>query len=373
MENKVLNKIKHSTNSGQTTPLGTEPNDECYTSMDTILEELSIWAKLGKFEDKNIICPCDMDITIDNDEYEICSITIKYKPFDVDIVANDVFSYVDSVEMICFEKEHPVKKTIMLAENEIADFLRNKVKCNFIRVFTQCARRWGIKSITASGYDPATSRGIKFQNVDYSKYDICVTNPPFSKYSEFMDCVIGKIDFIILAPFLNRVNPNVGLPLMLKQAYLGFNIHNNILFSNPTEENGFSGEKRVACDWITSFLEAQIERNKEYANYNSNIKYEAYKDEFIVCENMTMRDGTHPIRVSSLFPTDYDGWMFASVAVLDRLNQDEYEWYGTNFKKYYNTTCPQNNPFAHKTSDAMVKAVGSSFHGIVFRKIINNK
>ena len=52
---KILKKIKHSINCGQTTPLGTKPNDECYTSMSDILKEMSYWANLNKFNGKNIM------------------------------------------------------------------------------------------------------------------------------------------------------------------------------------------------------------------------------------------------------------------------------------------------------------------------------
>lgn len=57
-QKKIINKIKY--DSGQTTPLGTKPNDECYTSMQDIINELSLWK--DKFRNKNIICPCDWDI-----------------------------------------------------------------------------------------------------------------------------------------------------------------------------------------------------------------------------------------------------------------------------------------------------------------------
>ena len=52
-QQKVLNKIKHSINCGQKTPLGTKPNDECYTSMQDIINELGYWAELNKFENKS--------------------------------------------------------------------------------------------------------------------------------------------------------------------------------------------------------------------------------------------------------------------------------------------------------------------------------
>lgn len=369
-QNKVLNKIKHSTNCGQKTPLGTKPNDECYTGMQDILNELSRWAELGKFKGKNIICPCDWDIV--NGE-EIYSIQITYKDNDVEVIGNNVFKAVKDVCYDLWEDDLEVKR-IHLKEDEIEDFLRDKLTCNFLRTFTQSAREWGIKSITASGYNPANGKGIPFQDVDYSKYDICVTNPPFSLYAEFMDCIVDKIDFICLAPSLNRVTPNIGLPLMLKKCYLGFSADTslgylNMNFYNPTSQNEYH-TKNVGVDWITSFSEAQDGRNERLKGHKTYVDYKLYKDEYQVVEAMTMKDGTHPIRVpGSQIPDDYNGWMFAPINVLTRISFDEFEWYGTNFMKYYNTTNPAANPFNHKTSNQMVKLNGKKlFHGIVLRR-----
>ena len=376
-QQKVLNKINHCINSGKSTPLGTKPNDECYTSMQDILNELSYWAALGKFTGKKIVCPCDWDVTDDKDIY---GIEIDYKEDPAEISA---FKSVKSVKITkvveypgtLFEtsseiKEESVETKLVeyeLREDEIEDFLRDKLTCNFVRTLTQNARRWGIKSITASGYNPATDRGIKFQDVDYSKYDICITNPPFSLYGEFIKCIVENIDFIVLAPFLNRVNPNVGLPLMLRQAYLGKGRELALDFVNPTKENKY-GSKKVACDWIVSWDNAQKEVNKNYRS--SGIKYELYKDEYSVYTEITMKDGTHPIRVpSKQFPEDYTGWMICSINILDFLNQDDYEWYLTGAKGYYNTTNPEANPFAHKATNEMMMIDDKfGFHGIVFRK-----
>ena len=74
-QDKVLKKIKNSLESGQAnTALGVKNNDECYTDMQDILNELSQWAALDKFKGKNIICPCDWDIVGNENIY---SITIK--------------------------------------------------------------------------------------------------------------------------------------------------------------------------------------------------------------------------------------------------------------------------------------------------------
>lgn len=376
-QQKIINKINHSVNSGKTTPLGTKPNDECYTDMQDILNELCYWADKDKFVGKRIVCPCDWDITDDKDIYGI-EINYDENPAEV-----NAFKAVKSVKITksvefsgtMFEttnetEEETVETKLVeydLAEDEIEEFLRTKLTCNFVRALTQNARRWGIKSITASGYNPATDCGIKFQDVDYSKYDICITNPPFSLYAEFMQCVIGNIDFICLAPFLNRVTPNIGLPLMLKQAYLGKGRELGLDFKNPNKENEYH-TKKVACDWIVSWPDAQID--VDACHYTSGISFELYKDEYPTYTEITMKDGTHPIRVpSSKFPDDYAGWMICSINVLDKLDQTAYEWYGTGFKGYYNTVNPEANPFMHKATNDMMKINGKSgFHGIVFRK-----
>lgn len=341
------------------------PNDECYTSMVDILAELQYWASLGKFVGKRVICPCDWDIVEGENIY---SITID---FEEGTVHGNSVRKVGAISYSLFDEGEGGYETVSLSKDEFDGFLKNRLTCNFIRTFVQMAADWGVKSITASGYDPATGRGIKFQDVDYSKYDVCVTNPPFSLYAEFMKAIVGRIDFVVLAPFVNRVGTSVGLPLMLKQAYLGHKIQTHMNFVNPTKENGYKS-KVVCCDWITSFPEAQEDRNAQ--NWTSGISYEVYKDDYEFMENMTMKDGTHPMIVgAATIPDDYDGWMFAPASILDRLNTDEYECYGTNFKAYFNKANPDANPFASNASNALLMHNGKSkFHGWVIRKRKSN-
>ena len=94
------------------------------------------------------------------------------------------------------------------------------------------------------------------------------------------------------------------------------------------------------------------------------------KDEYIVFDGMKMKEGNSPIRVpGNNYPYNYDDWMFASVNVLTKLDTTKYEWYGTSFKKYYNTTNPECSPFIGKSSNAMVSTNSiKGFHGIIFRK-----
>ncbi len=360
-QQKVLNKIKY--DSGQKTPLGTVPNDECYTSMQDIVNELSYWA--DKFKNKNIICPCDWDIV--DDEDGIYSLRID---FDKD----EMHGHTNTVKSVrcLYIKDVDNTESKEIPKDKVDEFLSKRLKCNFVRTFVEHAKEWQIKSITASGYNPATGKGIRFQEVDFTQYDICVTNPPFSAYKNglFLNTLLNsKIDFIVLAPFLNRTNPCVGLPLMLKTCYLGYGRHLSLNFYNPTENNQFK-TKTVAVDWLTSFSDAQDEINKQ--QLRNGFKYENYKNDFTAMKNMTMKDGTHPIRADKFsgIPDDYFGWIFCSVGVLDVLSNDEFEWHITNAKGYYNKVNPSANPFAHRASNEMVSNPGEkSFHGVVIRRI----
>ena len=383
-QDKVLNKIKLSQKHGNEGQLGTKKNDECYTSLIDINTELSHYAEAGRFVGKNIICPCDWDIA---DDEEIYSINIIYKDLDVEVIGNNVYKAVKKVSIQkyaecgyepAFDLSDSIPQdktelvTIDLAEDEIEDFLRDKLTCNFLRTLTQNARAWGIKSITASGYNPANDRGIKFQDVDYSKYDLCITNPPFSLYSTFMKCIVGHIDFIVLAPFMNRTNPCIGVPLMTKQAYLGFGRHLALCFNNPTKENKYN-TKMVACDWITSFPDAQLEYDNKQVRHT--IDYELYKDEYMLMPKMIMKDDTVAIKVPMTYPTNYDGWMFGGINILDTLNQNEYEWYMTHCTGYLNAH-PEISPFKNKIKEieTLKGADGKgNFGGIIFRKRQVNK
>jgi hypothetical protein len=381
-QKKIINKIKY--DSGQTTPLGTKPNDECYISMQDIINELSLWK--DKFRNKNIICPCDWDIFDEEEGLNVYSIKID---FENDGIVGHT-NVIQSVSYTLFDLEDNNKmQVVKVGEKEIDSFLRDRVKCNFVRTFVENANEWGIKSITASGYNPANDRGIKFQDVNFRDYDICVTNPPFSLYKEFLTKLIdSKIDFIILAPYLNRVNPSIGVPLMKRECFLGYGRHLNLSFYNPTAKNKYK-TMTVGVDWLTSYDDAQKHYDKR--KMKNGFKYEAYKNDYRKMENMTMKDGTNPIRINkyTAIPDDYMGWMFCSIGVLDVLSYDEFEWYLTNAAGYYNTENPEHNPFNHRTFDEMVmaqsyidfsgmnqkerraacKATGETgFHGLVIRR-----
>lgn len=381
-QDSVVNKINY--DSGQSIDTlkkaQKNPYDEFYTPLNDIQTELIHYGE--KLRGKNIICPCDWDIFKNKN---IFSLTVEFSDEAKPCITSPTWT-INKIKRVIYknsildliEKKTKIEEVEVTGE-EAEKLMKNRVTCNFLKCLISIGEQYGIKSITASGYDSETDRGIKFQNVDYSKYDVCITNPPFSLYSDFMKCMIGEydkrvgtdspFDFILLAPYANRGTPNVGLQLMLHKCYLGYGRHLNINFVNP-DTQGIAKCKLVGVDWITTFSDAQDEIDKTRL-YN-NVQYETYKDEFYEMENMTMKDGTHPIRINniSIIPDDYSGWMFSSIGVLDKLSNEEFEWYIPKCQKYFNQTCSTLNPFNHNISEDMFYHNNEKLSnlGVVFKR-----
>jgi len=334
-------------------------DDEFYTSFADIVNELSHWTE--KLKGKNIICPCDFKPT-----GNISSITIEFNParYFINTVKKPEQEYYD-----LFAEFNLTESGKEISESQLRNILANQEVVNFVNYLWAIGKEAGIKSITASGYDITTGKGVSFDEVDYSAYDMVITNPPFSLYSAFMESIIEKnqtIEFILIAPFMNRVAPCIAIPLMERRAYLGYGRHLAMNFNNPTGGKG----KKVAIDWIVSWSDAQEYIDKMSSKTGILYDKSSYKE----MPYMTMKDGSKPIKINSVsdIPDDYTGYMFTSVAVLDRLSYKEYEWICTGCKKYFNKTHPELNPFAHNVSNEMIGygTENSCFHGILFKKIV---
>ena len=363
-------------------------DDEFYTQRSDIEKELSHW--VHKFNGRTIICPCDWDIfTKDKDQAEVFSLTVEFNE-DRDFDVTSPTFYTNKVKRVAYKtfKSHGYEteslfttdgtdqyiEIVELTGDEADSLLQERVTCNFLKYLIGIGKAFGIKSITASGYDCDRQIGIPFQDVDYSKYDLCITNPPFSKYLDFMKIMLDEadrrrgtdnpFDFLILAPFMNRNGTAVGIPLLERKVYLGYGRQIAMSFKNPDKNSNYQ-DKKVAVDWITTWDDAQREVDKSLIQ--TGVDFELYKDEFEILPLIEMKDGTHPIYVKSktLIPDNYYGWIFAPITVLDTMSNEYYEWYLTKCSKYYNSTHPELRPCVNKISD---KCYPGKFSGVLFRR-----
>lgn len=119
----------------------------------------------------------------------------------------------------------------------------------FVRFLSDVKDEWGIESVNWSCLP------VSMFDVEYSKYDICITNPPFSLYKEWLPFIIGRIDFIMLAPWRITLCGYSNSAYIDHKWFLGYGRNLPLKFTNT--------EKAVNCSWISSFDDYNITR-REY-------------------------------------------------------------------------------------------------------------
>lgn len=241
-------------------------DDEFYTPWRYCVDELNWWGSRGFFRGKSIICPCDWPggpYTLTPWEWpeRISGTSAFFKAF--------VF--------------HP---------------------------------EWGYKSATFSGL--SNDGGISMLDVDFTKYDILITNPPFSKYRDLIDKIADSgIDYLLVAPFSARHSHHYSRV----DYHLGHNIYKNVAYARPD-----GSTKLVMSDWITSFPDAQIERNATLPEFWSGVKFNAQHAKW--CDdahgNPILINGYKLLDVDRLneIPDDYDGWIAAPITLFNKFPLD---------------------------------------------------
>ncbi len=161
-------------------------DDEFFTPLKDITYQLSKYK--DQFLNKRVICPCDWQDSFEKwvfiEESEV--ITNPKDMFEHGTVKKiDISRTFD-----CLKAGYRKGKTIPMA--------------GFVQFLVLHANSYGIRSIHLSGYSPGAKNPVRFESVDYSKYDLVVTNPPFSKFTSFINVLFRwHIDFLIVAPFLS--------------------------------------------------------------------------------------------------------------------------------------------------------------------------
>jgi hypothetical protein len=94
-----------------------------------------------------------------------------------------------------------------------------------------------------------------WRKIDYSQYDIVITNPPFSQVKEFINHLINcKIDFIIIVSDVLRWSLRKGKVDFGIDLWGGRDAHN---FYRPD-----GSIKKIHCGWVSTFQDAWNENKK---------------------------------------------------------------------------------------------------------------
>ena len=271
-------------------------NDEFYTLYDDIASELPNYKKY--LANKRIICPCDWDESF---EEEIVYSDGEY--YDGD----NLFSQGDTVKNI------DILKTRKKFEKDL-----NLVKCNFVKFLVAHAEDYKIKSITVSGYDPQSDKGVKFQNLNYSNYDLVITNPPFSLFIDFIETMFkNKMDFIVIGPQHAVAYKEVFKHIKENEMWMGYNYH--LLGFQLPDGTVLPKNDNLprSCGWYTNLP-------VKYRNDKLILTEEYSKELYPHYDNF---DGID-VSKTKLIPKDYDGYMGVPITFLQKYNPDQFEIVG---------------------------------------------
>ena len=260
-------------------------DDEFYTLYEDIANELTEYKE--QFRGKHVICPCDWDESLD----EVCVYASEEEVAGGSLFASGTVKTIDTDKT-----DKHIEKDIRL------------VKCNFVKFLISHAEDWGIASISVSGYNPATGEGVRFQDLDYSKYDICATNPPFTKFREFIDTMFkNNMKFVVIGPQDAITYKNVFGHIIRNEMWMGYHYH-LAGFIRP-DGSRISKQDNLArsCGWFTnmevSYRNKFLMLDEEY----EPSKYPHY-DNYDAIE----------VGTTKAIPYDYDGPMGVPITFLQK-------------------------------------------------------
>lgn len=272
--------------------------DEFYTLYEDIAAELPNYKE--QLRDKRIICPCDWDESFQE------ALVYKEEGF---IAPYNLISVGGTVKQI------DVKKSIEKIERDLTT-----VKCNFVKFLVAHAEAYGIKSISVSGYNPETGEGVRFQDVDYTNYDIVITNPPFSQFIAFIETMFrtGK-KFVIIGPTNGITYKEVFKHIEANEMWLGYH-HHMTGFVKPNGE-------------ILSKSDATVRYSCWYTNLDVSYRH----DKLILTEQYTADkypkyvnfDAIH-VKTTNEIPYDYDGLISVPITFLQKYNPEQFEIIGNS-------------------------------------------
>lgn len=273
-------------------------DDEYFTLYQDIAYELPLYKE--QLRGKRIICPCDWDESYEED--------IVFKQ-ENKVASSDLFS--DG-----FVREVDVNKSGQRIEKDL-----NKINCKFIKFLIAHADDYGILSISVSGYNPETLKGVKFQDIDYSKYDLVITNPPFSLFIDFIETMVNnKMQFLVIGPLTALTYKNIFAHIETNKMWLGY-AKQLSGFARPNGEVLLSknpeGSVPRACKWYTN-LDVSYRHDKMILTESYHLdKYPKYYN----------YNAINVIKTVDI-PFDYDGEMGVPVTFIQKYNPEQFEIIG---------------------------------------------
>ncbi|SHL31347.1 Adenine-specific methyltransferase EcoRI [Fibrobacter sp. UWT2] len=270
--------------------------DEFYTIYADIAAELPNYR--AQLKGKRVLCPCDWDESFEQQ--------IVYSDGS-EVRSPDLFNNLN------FVKDINIDETRKSFEKKI-----DLIKCNFIKFLVSHADAYKIKSISVSGFNPAMQKGIRFQDIDYSNYDVVITNPPFSQFREFIDTMFkNKMQFLVIGPQNAITYKECFKYIYENKMWIGYHFHMTG-FDRPDGTHIPKNDNKVrSCCWFTN-MEVSL-------RHDEMILTEEYSPERY--PKYVNYDAIH-VKETNLIPYDYPDEMSVPITFLQKYNPEQFEILG---------------------------------------------
>lgn len=277
-------------------------DDEYYTLYDDIAAEVRHY--LPQLRGKRILCPCDWDESY-NEE-----IVFKEEGY---VLGRDLFSQEGTIKNI------DIAQTKTKIEKRL-----DMVKCQFVEYLLNQAEEWGFRSISVSGYNPKTNEGVRFQDIDYSHYDVIITNPPFSQFDEFIDILVkNKKQFLVIGPQTAPTEKSIIRHFQNGNIRVGYHYH----LSGFRRPDGSVLPKQHntprSSMWYTNL---QVDENEKQIVLSCS--YEENPERYPRYVNY---DAIEVPTVAEI-PYDYDGEMGVPITFMQKYNPKQFEIIGSSMQ-----------------------------------------
>ena len=283
-----------------------DPKDEFYTRYEDIARELVHYKE--QLKGKHVICPCDWDESLD----------------EVVVYASEEECQKENLmQENCTVKVIDTDKTDRHIEKDIG-----LIKCNFIKFLIAHAEAYGIASISVSGYNPAKNLGVRFQELDYSKYDVVITNPPFSQFREFIDVMFeNDLEFLVIGNQNAITYKEVFKHMKADEMWLGYGFPRNCAhFINPFYEDTASDldhrEGMIRVPGVMWFTNMDVSTRHDRMILTEEYSPERY-------QSYINFDGIEVGKTRDI-PYDYPGFMGVPITFLSKYNPEQFEVIGSS-------------------------------------------
>ncbi len=291
-------------------------SDEMYTQYVDIVNELDHYPK-ELFIGKKILFPCDWDAVY------------------------------NSGDKIQFETHNKINHILNI--NADADI----PKCNFVKYFWESYAKYKENKIElyTSGYNPNENdpNRLSCMDVDYSKYDWVVTNPPFSFVTDFLKVLTDESErrkntdrpfhFIIMISWETLGNALSNF-FVKKKVFPGWGKHINLSFTDMNKKPILAKNGKVR--WVAIYWITDLDMNFPTVDNNYFVPSHSYKenihdyfDKRLYANNAPQDESGHPcasdgmpILLHKEFKNlyyDYPGFQAVPITCVDYYNPRVFE------------------------------------------------